>query len=71
MERGKEFVVPFLVVAVVLVGAAIAASWTGFFIALVAVVVGALIGMYYMAVEVRKVVAETEEEFGEQPFPFL
>ncbi len=71
MDRGKEYAPSFLIVAFVLVLATVAAGWVGFFIAVMALFVGAVVGAYYMAAEVRKVVAETEEEFGEQPFPFL
>lgn len=71
MDRGKEFVVPFLVIAVVLVGATVAAGWAGFFIALVSVLVGGTVGSYHVAAEVRREVAKATEEFGEQPFPFL
>lgn len=71
MTQGKEYVIPFLVVAVVLVGAAIAASWTGFFIALVSLVVGGVVGAYVLANEVQKTVDEALADQDEQPFPFL
>lgn len=71
MDRGKEHVVPFLVCAFALVMATIAASWTGFFIALIALITGGVVGAYYMALQVRREVAKVTEEFEERPFPFL
>lgn len=71
MERVKEYAVPLLVIAFVLVMASAVASWTGFFIALVALAMGLVIGAYYMAVEVQREMQRVAEEFDEQPFPFL
>jgi len=71
MDRGKEHVAPFLVCAFMLVMATVVASWAGFFIALCALIVGGVVGAYYMALQVRREVAKATEEFGEQPFPFL
>ena len=71
MDRGKEHAAPFLVCAFVLVMATVVASWTGFFIALVALLAGGMVGAYYMALQVRREVAKATEEFGEHPFPFL
>lgn len=71
MDRGKEHAAPFLVYSFVLVMSTIVASWTGFFIALAALIVGGVVGAYYMALQVRREVARATEEFGEQPFPFL
>lgn len=71
MERGKEYVVPFLVITFVLTVATTVAGWPGFYIALAALVLGGLVGAYMFALEVRREVERVTEEYDEKPFPYL